>query len=94
MRSVDSNDLVATLGVNKDDGRGIFWLGKSIDFVDLKCENVSSAGIPRDRPALAYVPEEMMLRAGGDLLDLQFRITKTAGRGRSRVGWKGGIERR
>ena len=47
--------------------------GHAIDPVDLQAENVPSAGVPRDRPALADIPEEMMLRAGGDLLDLQIK---------------------
>ncbi|TWT81440.1 hypothetical protein CA13_28930 [Planctomycetes bacterium CA13] len=73
MRSVDADDLFTILGIDKDDVCGFIRFGQSIDFVDLQTENVSSTGGPRDLLARADVSEELMLRARGDQLDLQFK---------------------
>ena len=55
--------------IDKDHGGELFWSGQAIDSVDLKTQDISAAGVPRNSLALAYVAEEMMFRPKGELLD-------------------------
>ena len=47
----------------------LFGSGHTVYSVDLKTKHISAAGVPGNRLALAYVAEEMMFIAGGELLD-------------------------
>ena len=59
------------VGVHEDHGGELFRGGQAIDSVDFKAQHIPAARVPWDRLALADITEEMMLRAGGELLDLQ-----------------------
>ena len=72
VRFVHSNNLVVMMGINKNHRSELFGRRQTIDSVDFKAQNISTAGIPRDRLALADIAKEMMLRAGGKLFDFQF----------------------
>ena len=69
------------MGINKDHCSELFGSGQTIYSVDFKAQHISSTGVPWDRPALADIPEEMMFRAGGKLLDFEFKICRFGSEG-------------
>jgi hypothetical protein len=81
----DPNDLVVILGIDEDDGRCLRGLGQAVDMVDLHGQDVAVGGVPGDGLTLANVAEEMVLGAGGDLLDLELQRLPT-GRRQDRAG--------
>lgn len=72
MRFVHAQDLVVQMGVNDDYCGSLFRIWHAIYGIDFKSQDIATAGVPRDRPALADITKQMMFRAGGNLLDLQF----------------------
>ncbi len=64
------DDLVVLLGIDEDHRGGFLGLWHSVDICDFHPQDISAVGAERNGPALTDIPKEMMLRAGGDLLDL------------------------
>ena len=71
VRFVQPQNLVVPLGINNKHSRGLIGGGQAIDSVYLKAQHISSAGVPRNRLALADIAKKMMPFAGSKLLNLQ-----------------------
>ena len=74
MRPVEPNDLVVVFRIDKDDDSRLLRPRHTVDTVDLHTQDVPVSPIPRHGPALADIAEEMVLRSGCKLLDLQLDL--------------------
>ena len=72
---VDRDKLVVIMSVNEHDHGGIFWPGHPVNSIDLHAENVATAGIPGNGSTLPDVAEEVVVRAVGELLDVEGEVS-------------------
>ena len=70
---VHMQNLIIILGVNEDYTSSLIGPGHAVDSFDLEAQYISSGSVPGNGLALADITEEMMLRAKGDLLNLQIK---------------------